>query len=409
VRPVAHETGPPDDDPGGSPAMTLADLQSLATQQNPTLAQATSGTWQAWGQYLQAGRHPNPQVAYTAQEVGEDGRAGNHGLQVSQQFVRGGKLGLSQNVAAERRQLADDRLAAQQLRVANAVRREFYAVLAAAVRKSLAEELVDVARKIKTNIDERLANGRGIELNQVQSTLELQQALLMLEQADQNTAAAWRKLEAVVGVPLNDRVLTGSLEDDLPILKWKLLIAKLDSSSPLMQQARTRVRQAHAELHRAEVQPTPNVFVTVGTAYQTATDTQVANLQIGMPLPVFNRNEGNITTAEAKTIAASREVERLSLRMRHRLAGIYRDYEQSHARVTQYQQRVLPLTQKSLDLSEKAFQDGQLPFLQWLIAQRSFTQTRQNYAESLAAMWQSVVSLEALLLDDGLAHPADGL
>jgi len=389
--------------------MTLGDLQSLARQQNPTLAQATSETWRAWGQYIQAGRHPNPQVAYTAQEVGEDGRAGNHGLQVSQQFVRGGKLDLSQNVEAEGRQLADDRLAAQQLRVDNAVRREFYTVLAAAVRKSLAEELVNVAQKIKKNIDDRLANGRGIALNQVQATLELQQALLMLEQANQNSDAAWRKLEAVVGVPLNNRVLTGSLEDDLPILKWKQLIAKLDSSSALMQQARTRVRQAHAELHRAEVQPIPNVFVTLGTAYQTASDTQVANLQLGMPIPVFDRNAGNITAAEARIITASRDVERLSLRIQHRLAGIFREYEQSRARVIQYQQHVLPLTQTSLELSEKAFQDGQLPFLQWLIAQRSFTETRQKYAESLAAMWQSVVSLEALLLDDGLAHPADSL
>ena len=409
VRPVLYENELTEGKSSDSQAMTLTDLQALATQQNPTLVQAKSGTWQAWGQYVQAGRYPNPRVSYTAEEIGEDGRAGNHGLQVSQQFVRGGKIGLSQTVAAERRQLAEDRLTAQQQRVANSVRREFYAVLAAAVRESLAEELVSVAQKIKNNIDERLANGRGLELNQVQATLELQQTLLISEQASQNSAAAWRKLEAVVGIPLHDRVLTGSLEDNLPILKWKQLVEMLNSSSPLIEQARTRVRQAHAELHRAEVQPTPDVFFTLGTAYQTASDTQVANLQVGVPLLVFNRNEGNITTAEAQTIAASREVERLSLQMQHRLAAIFRNFEQSRAQVLQYQQTVLPLTQKSLELSEKAFQDGQLPFLQWLVAQRSFMQTRQKYAESLAAMWQSVVLLEGLLLDDGLAHPNDGL
>lgn len=396
-------------DPANTAALTLADLQNLAAGQNPTLSQARSGTWQAWGQYVQAGLYPNPQVAYTAQEIGEEGAAGNQGVQVSQQFVRGGKLGLSQDVAAETRQLADDRLAAQQLRVTNAVRREFYSVLAAAVRKSLAEELVTVAQKIKQHIDKRKADGLSIELEEVQSQLELQRSLLILEQAERQEEGAWRQLEAVVGVRLSDRALAGSLENELPALKWDQLIAGVESSNPLIRQARTRARRAHAALRRAEVQPTPDVFVTLGTAYQTASYTQVANLQIGMPLPVFNRNEGNITSAEAQTIAATREVERLSLKMQHRLAKVFRDYEQSRAQVVQFQQHVLPLTQKTLELSEKAYRDGRLPFLQWLTAQRSFTQTRQQYAQALASLWQSVVLLEGQLLDDGLAHPDESL
>jgi outer membrane protein, heavy metal efflux system len=418
IRPVSYEPGLREataeteaakPGPTIGSALTLADLQNLAAGQNPTLAQARSGTWQAWGQFVQAGLYPNPQVAYTAQEIGEEGEAGNQGVQVSQQFVRGGKLGLSQNVAAEDRQLADDRLAAQQLRVANAVRREFYSVLAAAVRKSLAVELVDVAQKIKGHIDKRIADGRGIELEEVQAKLELHRSLLILEQAERQEEAAWRQLEAIVGVRLSDRVLAGSLERELPGLEWNRLLANVESSNPLIEQARTRARRAHAALRRAEVQPTPDVFVTVGTAYQTSSDTQVANLQIGMPLPVFNRNEGNITSAEAQTIAATREVDRLSLKLQHRLAGVFREYEQSRAQVVQFQQHVLPLTQKTLELSEKAFRDGRLPFLQWLTAQRNFTQTRQQYAVALAAMWQSVVSLEGQLLDDGLAHPDDGL
>jgi cobalt-zinc-cadmium efflux system outer membrane protein len=413
VRPVSYEVvsseAAAEPKPADVSALTLADLQNLAAGQNPTLAQARSGTWRAWGQYVQAGLYPNPQVAYTAQEIGEEGNAGNQGVQVSQQFVRGGKLGLSQNVAAEDRQLAEDRLAAQQLRVANAVRREFYSVLAAAVRKSLAEELVRVARKIKLHIDKRIADGRGIELEEVQAKLELQRSLLILEQAERQEKAAWRQLEAIVGMRLSDRVVAGSLEDELPALKWDQLLAGVESSNPLIEQARTRARRAHAALRRAEVQPTPDLFVTLGTAYQTSADTQVANLQIGMPLPVFNRNEGNITSAEAQTIAATREVERLSLKMQHRLAGVFREYEQSRAQVVQFQQHVLPLTQKTLELSEKGFRDGRLPFLQWLTAQRNFTQTRQQYAEALASLWQSVVSLEGQLLDDGLAHPEDGL
>lgn len=389
--------------------LTLNELQNLAAAQNPTLALARSATWQAWGQFVQAGLYPNPQVAYTAQEIGEEGQAGNQGIQVTQRFVRGGKLQLSQDVASEQRQLATDRLAAQRLRVANAVRREYYSVLAASIRISLARELVDVATKIKEHIDQRERDGQSVELEGVQAKLELQRALLNLKQAEQQEEATWRQLEAVIGKRLNQRVAGDSLVTKLPQLNWDELVAGVEENSPLLQQARTQVRQAQAALRRAEVQPTPDLFVTLGTAYQTAASTQVANVQIGMPLPVFNRNEGNITSAEATAIAARREVERLSLRMQHRLANAFREYEQSRAQVAQFQQHVLPLTKRTLELSEKAFRDGRLPFLQWLTAQRNFTQTRRQYAEALSSLWQSVVTLESQLLDDGLAHPADSL
>jgi len=388
---------------------SLRRLQEIAAAQNPTLAQARSATWQAWGQFVQAGLYPNPQVAYVGQEIGEEGQAGNQGIQVSQRFVRGGKLQLSQDVAAEQRQLATDRLAAQRLRVANAVRREYYLVLAASIRISLARELVDVATKIKEHIDQRERDGQSVELEGVQAKLELQRALLNLKQAEQQEKATWRQLEAVVGKRLDERVAADSLVAKLPQLNWEKLIAGVEENSPLLQQAQTRVRQAQAAIRRAEVQPTPDLFVQLGTAYQTATSTQVANVQVGMPLPVFNRNQGNITSAEANAIAARREVERLSLRIQHRLATAFREYEQSRAQVEQFQEHVLPLTKRTLELSETAFQDGRLPFLQWLTAQRNYTQTRLQYAEALASLWQSVVTLESQLLDDGLAHPAESL
>ena len=389
--------------------LTLARLQEIAAAQNPTLAQARSATWQAWGQFVQAGLYPNPQVAYVGQEIGEEGQAGNQGIQVSQRFVRGGKLRLSQDVAAEQRQLATDRLAAQRLRVANAVRREYYSVLAASIRISLARELVDVATKIKEHIDQRERDGQSVELEGTQAKLELQRALLNLKQAEQQEEATWRQLEAVVGKRLDERVAADSLVAKLPQLNWDELIAGVEENSPLLHQARTQVRRAQAAIRRAEVQPTPDLFVQLGTAYQTATSTQVANVQVGMPLPVFNRNQGNIPSAEASAIAARREVERLTLRIQHRLATAFREYEQSRAQVEQFQEHVLPLTKRTLELSEKAFQDGRLPFLQWLTAQRNFTQTRLQYAEALASLWQSVVTLESQLLDDGLAHPAESL
>ena len=78
-------------------SLTLADLQHVAQQHNPTLAQAQSAVRAAQGRYLQAGLYPNPEVGYSGEEIGSEGKSGLQGSVVSQEIVTGGKLHLAQS------------------------------------------------------------------------------------------------------------------------------------------------------------------------------------------------------------------------------------------------------------------------------------------------------------------------
>src|SRR6266404_909425 len=51
-------------------AISLADLEQLALQHNPTLAQAALQVEAARGKALQAGLYPNPTVGYTGELIG---------------------------------------------------------------------------------------------------------------------------------------------------------------------------------------------------------------------------------------------------------------------------------------------------------------------------------------------------
>ncbi|MCP4504862.1 MAG: TolC family protein, partial [Fuerstiella sp.] len=77
-------------------SLSLADLESLALQRNPTLATATARMNAARGQKVQAGLYPNPSVGYHATEIGNLGTAGQQGAFISQRFITGGKLELDQ-------------------------------------------------------------------------------------------------------------------------------------------------------------------------------------------------------------------------------------------------------------------------------------------------------------------------
>src|SRR5690606_4436275 len=76
-------------------------LEQIALENNPTLAQSQAHVSAGHGRELQAGLYPNPTLGYLGSEIGNDGRAGQQGAYFEQEFVRGGKLGLSQDVVAQ--------------------------------------------------------------------------------------------------------------------------------------------------------------------------------------------------------------------------------------------------------------------------------------------------------------------
>src|SRR5262245_52575426 len=105
--------------------LTLNDLESMALGNNPTLAQAAARVRAQRGNWVQQGLYPNPRLAYVADEIGDENRAGFQGFKVSQEIVTRNKLGLAQNVASEQVFQAEQEYAAQEFRVRNDVKLRF--------------------------------------------------------------------------------------------------------------------------------------------------------------------------------------------------------------------------------------------------------------------------------------------
>jgi cobalt-zinc-cadmium efflux system outer membrane protein len=117
----------------------------------------------------------------------------------------------------------------------------------------------------------------------------------------------------------------------------------------------------------------------------------VADLEMVVPLPLFNRNQGNIMEAQAGLIAAQREVRRVELDLQARLAEAFEQYANGRQHVQTYTDTILPDARQSLDLV------GTL-----LTAQRTFFDVNLSYLNSLSQLWAQTVELEGLLLRGGL-------
>src|SRR6202040_3367004 len=113
------------------PVLALADVEQMALQGNPTLAQAAAAVDASRGKALQAGLYPNPIIGYRGENINIEGTAGEfQGGFVQQTIVTAGKLRLSRAKYNQEAYEAELLTLGQQYRVLNGVRLRYYELLA---------------------------------------------------------------------------------------------------------------------------------------------------------------------------------------------------------------------------------------------------------------------------------------
>jgi cobalt-zinc-cadmium efflux system outer membrane protein len=396
-------------------AITLEQLQQMALANNPTLAQAMAGVRAAAGRTRQAGLWPNPTIGYLGDEIrGGSFGGGEQGVFVQQNVILGGKLGLDRQVHAMEGDQAAAEADEQRLRVENGVRIAFYQSLAAQEMVEMRAKLSALAKDAVETTRQLFNVGQADQPDVLQAQVEADQAELAIISEQQEQLRAWRVLAAVVGQPeLPLARLAGNLED-LPRLNAEQILQTILRDSPAVKIARLGATRADAELTRARRETIPDLFLRGGYAYSfeqlAASQPQAVGSQgfaeVGVNVPIFNRNQGNIQAAAADRERAAAEVQRVALVLRQMAAPVLQDYASSRAVADRYHASTLPNARQAYELYLQKYNEGAAAYPQVLIAQRTLFQLESGYIAALENVWINAATLEGLLLTDGLDLPA---
>ena len=352
-----------------SSGITLEAIESIALSNNPTIAELVATTQKAAGFKTQTGLRANPTIGYNGNQLA-DVKTDQHTVYISQTIVTADKLELNRQVLNEALRAQLLRLEAQKYRVATDIRIAFYAALAAQRRLDLIREFQSVADKGLELAELRKKGQEGSQLDVVQAEVQKNEIDLLLQQAEIRYQAAWRELAALAGSPELQAVhLLGTLPTTANDLDWQEVASMMVFSSPEYHAAQAKVTQARANITRQDVQKIPNLGLNLGAGSDQATGAGLINFVVGVPIPVFNRNQGNISAALAEYVRACREVERVQNAIRQRLAVVSNDYGSSRVAVDRYSRLILPNAAETLKLAEIAYKAGETSFVQVLVRQ----------------------------------------
>ena len=399
------------------PTMRLEDLEAMANQRNPTLAQANAAVRAAEGRRKQAGLFPNPVAGYFLEEFAfrSPGETAEQGVFIEQTIPLGGKLSKARRVFEQEENQAVARAEAQRLRVHSSIRLLYYETLGAQRLVELRDDLSALAQEA-VEITKELGNvGQADRPDQLEIEIEAERAEIEFLKAQNDWTRSWTTLAAMVGNPdLPPARLAGNLEEALPELRETQWLDMLLRESPEIRLAQTGVARARAALERARAERIPDLFLRGGLGYNYERFEPVqpsiagqrkgleGKLEVGVNVPIFNRNQGGIAAAEAEFAIAERELERVQLMLRSRFAASIREYRNAQQMVERYRTHMIPRAREAYRTYLTNFRQMAAAYPQVLIAQRTLFQVEVEYARALVELRESVVRVQGFLLEGGL-------
>lgn len=127
---------------------------------------------------------------------------------------------------------------------------------------------------------------------------------------------------------------------------------------------------------------------------QGGSNQQLYSLNLEVPLPVFDRNQGGIAQAEIAIQVAQVDLHKTTLEVQNEIEVNYRNLTQSQRLVEAYQAGVLDDAKTTFSILEKAYQKGGVTLIDLLDAARTSQTILQNYLEALFDYQRNLFLLE---------------
>jgi len=396
------------------PALDRKQFEDLALANNPTLKQATAIERRSAGQARQAGMYPNPSAGYQGEQIrgGEFG-GGEQGGFVQQTIPLGGKLGLRRNAFEQQRRADELGTAEQRYRIVAEVGQGFYSALAAQQTVRLRQQLLSTALDAVVTARQLANVGQADAPDVLQAEVEGEQAQVDYITAERAYIREFRNLAAIAGKPdLPLAPLAGELDAPPPVAED--VIEQIVRDSPSVKRARQEAVRAEAELKSARREAAPDLQLRGGLQQnfeprQADGTPGVVGLQgfatIGVMLPLFNRNQGNIQAAKAEVERAQAEAARVQLSLHQAAEPFVQAILADQQAAARYKNEMLPRAQRAYELYLAKYRQMGAAYLQVIVSQRTLFQLQVAYIRVLEDLWRNTIALQNFTLSAALESP----
>ncbi|GAB1616619.1 TolC family protein [Pseudomonas sp. NGC7] len=380
-----------------SGSLSLPEALSAAFAQNPELAAAGREIGIAEGERRQAGLIPNPQLSWEVEDTRRETRTTT--VTLSQPLELGGKRGARIAVAGAGQTIAQLDLERQRNGLRADVVQAFHAALRAQTALELAQQSQALTERGLRVVQGRVTAGQSSPVEATRAQVQLAQAQAQVRRAASQRSVAYQALARLTGSPVArfDRLLATDLSPGAAPAA-EALLARVEQTAE-WRLAAAQVERGEASLGSEKAQRIPDLTVSLGSQYSREDRERVNVVGLSMPLPLFDRNQGNVLVAARRADQARDLRNAVELRLRSETRSALSQWATAMQEVQAYDRTILPSAQQAVDTATRGFEMGKFAFLDVLDAQRTLIEARGLYLQALASATDARAQVERLYGD----------
>jgi cobalt-zinc-cadmium efflux system outer membrane protein len=386
--PVPEPTGP----------LTLEAALALAADANADLSAARHELLAVDGAVQQAGLLPNPSLSVERVDTRRDTRETTFLL--SQPLELGGKRQARLQSAQRERDSASAQLGARKSGIRADVIDGWFAVLAAQEQLRLAQEASELAQRAAAATGRRVVAGKVSPVEETRARVAASTVQLDLLRARSTLAIARKRLAAMWGNPAPRFEKADGDLDTLPSLPDQALLHHRLAQAPGMALARSELDKRQALAKVELTRRIPDVTLNVGSKRSEELGRSQAVFGISVPLPFFDRNQGNVLESARRVDKARDELSATALRLDAELAQAREDFDVARQQALALRSEIVPGAQSAYEAASTGFDYGKFGFLDVLDAQRTLLQAKSQYLNALAEAHRAKAAIGRILGED---------
>jgi cobalt-zinc-cadmium efflux system outer membrane protein len=377
--------------------LALEDALNLALNANPEIAVALREREAIEGIKTQAAVRPNPSISTLMRDTRSAKRETT--LQINQEFELGNKRDARIEAAETLYSKAEAELGNKRSEIHANVIVAFYGVLGAQERLNLAKSSLEIANLALDAASKRVKAGKSSPVEETKSKIAESAAKIELGQATSQLNSSRKLLTALWG---NSLPVFDHADGDVTVVPETGALNELSAmleNAPAVKLAKLEIntREAVTKIERSK--STPNVTISAGIVNNQDLGLNQALIGLSVPIPVFDRNQGNLQEAISRKYKAEDELIALKNQLGVNLAGQHERLNAARQASESLRTEILPSAQSAFYAANKGFTAGKFNFLDVLDAQRTLVQAKSQYIQALLEAHQAVAEIERILGD----------
>lgn len=392
-------------EPETARSLTLEQALRFADAHSPVILSGQARVGVTEGDRVDAvvGLPGNPQlsVAAGARQVG--GRAGlDWELGLQQQLEVAGEPGLRRQWADQQREVARASLQETRWAVHVEVHRLFASLLLLREQRAQAERFVTFSASLRDLARRKVQAGESSPLTLLVAETDLaqsQEALLEIQRRERSLRA---QMVAAMGWPSLDLPpLQGELPEVRSAPEPEALLEVMARHHPSLRTRELAVQAAQARLALEERQawPKPSLGVSVGQEADPGggQGASLWMLQVGVPLPLWRRNQGARQRAHAQVLLQDRERLSQATLLQSLLLQALWSLQAAQGRVALYEEQVVPQLEANLEKLQRAYELGEVDLHRVSQTRGRLLEAMGRYLDARVTYYNEAASLEGLV------------